>query len=194
MIIGILGLQGDFSAHKKILEKLGTETLIVRTAEDLEKCDGLIIPGGESTTMNRLLDRYKLKPAVRKFHKKGKPIFGTCAGMILISKKIESHPKQFSFNFIDIEVNRNAYGRQIDSFEEDIDIPFLGKKPYRLVFIRAPKISKLGKGVESLVKHNGDHIIVRQDNVLAGSFHPEMTADTRMHEYFLKMTKESLKI
>jgi 5'-phosphate synthase pdxT subunit len=192
MKIGILGLQGDFSAHKKMLEKLGSQAVLVRNDEDFRNIDGLIIPGGESTTMNRLLDRYNLKSAIRNFHKKGKPIFGTCAGMILLSKKISSHPDQFSFGFIDISVDRNAYGRQIDSFETDIKTDFLGKSPYRAVFIRAPKITKTWNGVESLVKHNGDHVLVKQNNILAGSFHPEMTNDTRIHKYFLNMVRHSI--
>jgi 5'-phosphate synthase pdxT subunit len=191
MILGILGLQGDFYAHQRMAEKLGIETIIVRGPEDFEKIDGLVIPGGESTTITRLLSRYNLIKPLRKFHKEGKPIFGTCTGMILLAKKIDNHPKQSSFNFIDIYVKRNAYGRQVDSFEEDVEIPTLGKKPFRGVFIRAPKISKIGKNVESLAKHNSDHILVREGNVLVGSFHPELTEDTRVYGYFLEMVKRA---
>ncbi|MFH1237311.1 MAG: pyridoxal 5'-phosphate synthase glutaminase subunit PdxT [Candidatus Aenigmatarchaeota archaeon] len=191
MIIGILGLQGDFDAHRKMVEQLGAKTLLVKTSEDLEATDGLIIPGGESTTMTRLLFRYNLVGAINKFHRKGKPIFGTCAGMIVLSKKILNHPEQFRFGFIDISVNRNAYGRQIDSFEEDIAIPSLGKEPFRAVFIRAPKIeSVLSKKVESLAKRGKEHILARQGSVLVCSFHPELTKDTRVHEYFIKMVKK----
>ena len=191
MIIGILGLQGDFDAHKKMVEQLGAKTLLVKTSEDLEAIDGLIIPGGESTTMTRLLFRYNLVGAINRFHRKGKPIFGTCAGMIVLSKRILNHPEQFRFGFIDISVSRNAYGRQIDSFEQDINIPKLGKKPFRAVFIRAPKIeSVLNKKVESLAKRGKEHILARQGSVLVCSFHPELTHDTRVHEYFLKMVKK----
>lgn len=189
MIIGILALQGDFEAHRRMSEKLGVKAIKVRESQDFERIDGLIIPGGESTTINRLLNRYKLTKSVKKFHKTGKPIFGTCAGMILLAKEIDNHKDQFSFGFMDITVQRNAYGRQIDSFEEDLVIPKLGKKPFRTVFIRAPKILKTGKNVESLAKHNGDHILVREKNILAGSFHPELTEDTRVYEYFLEMVK-----
>lgn len=191
MILGILGLQGDYYAHGKMAEKLGMETLMVRTPEDFEKIDGLVIPGGETTTITKLLSRYNLIIPLKKFYKKGKPIFGTCAGMILLAKKIDNHSDQFSLGFIDISVERNAYGRQIDSFEEDVQIPKLGNKPFRGVFIRAPKISRIGKNVESLAKHNSDHILVREGNMLASSFHPELTEDTRIYEYFLEMMKKS---
>lgn len=191
MILGILGLQGDFYAHKKMGEKLGIETIIVRSPEDFEKIDGLIIPGGESTTITKLLSRYNLIKSLKKFHKEGKPIFGTCAGMILLAKKIDNHPDQFSFGFIDISVKRNAYGRQIESFEEDVSIPIIGKNPFRTVFIRAPKISRMGKSVESLAKHNSDHILAREGNILVGSFHPELTEDVRIYEYFLEMVKQT---
>jgi 5'-phosphate synthase pdxT subunit len=191
MILGILGIQGDFGAHKSMAESLGVKTLIVRTPEDFEKIDGLVIPGGETTAITKLLSRYNLIKPVKKFHREGKPIFGTCAGMVLLAKKIDNHLEQFSFGFMDISVKRNAYGRQIDSFEEDIVIPALGKKPFHGVFIRAPKISKIGKNVESMAKHGSDHILVREGNVLAGSFHPELTEDVRIYEYFLEMVKKS---
>ncbi|UCC91988.1 MAG: pyridoxal 5'-phosphate synthase glutaminase subunit PdxT [Candidatus Aenigmatarchaeota archaeon] len=191
MILGILGVQGDFYAHKKMAEKLGIETLIVRHPEDFGNIDGLIIPGGESTTITKLLFKHKLVEPLREFHREGKPIFGTCTGMILLAKKIDNHSDQFSLGFMDISVKRNAYGRQIDSFEDDIEIPLLGKKPFRTVFIRAPKISRIGKNVESLAKHGPDHILVKEGNVLAGSFHPELTEDTRIHEYFVKMVKRT---
>ena len=191
MILGILGLQGDFYAHRKMAEKLGIETIIVRNTEDFEKIDGLVIPGGETTTITKLLFRYNLTKSLKKFHKEGKPIFGTCAGMVLLAKKIDNHPDQFSFGFMDISVKRNAYGRQIDSFEEDIPISVLGKKPFRTVFIRAPKISRMGKSVESLAKHNSDHILAREGNILVGSFHPELTEDVRIYDYFMEMVKRS---
>jgi 5'-phosphate synthase pdxT subunit len=189
MIIGVLGLQGDFDAHRRMIEKLGAKTMVVRTAEDLEAIDGLIIPGGESTTITRLLFRYKLTSTIRKFHKKGRPIFGTCAGMIVLAKKIVSHPEQFKFGFIDISVARNAYGRQIDSFEEDVAIPSLGSAPFRAIFIRAPRIAGFAKDVQKLAIREKELIMARQKNVLVCSFHPELTHDTRVHEYFLKMAQ-----
>jgi len=187
MIIGVLGLQGDFDAHRKMVEKIGAECRIVRHPEDLKAIDGLIIPGGESTTITRLLLRSKLATALRRFHRSGKPIFGTCAGMILLAKRIVNHPDQFRFGFIDIAIERNAYGRQIDSFEEDVRIPSLGSQPFHAVFIRAPKISQIGRNVETLAKNGAGHVLVRQGNVLVCSFHPELTDDTRIHEYFLGM-------
>jgi 5'-phosphate synthase pdxT subunit len=189
MLIGVLGLQGDFDAHRKVMEKLGAKTIVVRRPEDLAKSDGLIIPGGESTAITKLLFRHGLVDAIASFHLKGGPIFGTCAGMIVLAKNIESHPKQFRFGFIDISVNRNAYGRQIDSFEEDIAIPPLGRKPFRAVFIRAPMITKLGRNVISLAQHKKEHVFAREGSVLVCSFHPELTGDARIHRYFLKMAK-----
>lgn len=190
MIIGVLGLQGDFDAHRRMVEKLGAECRIVRYPEDLKAIDGLIIPGGESTTITRLLFRSELAAAIRKFHRSGKPIFGTCAGMILLAKRIVNHPDQFRFGFIDIAIERNAYGRQIDSFEEDVAIPKLGKKPFHAVFIRAPKISQMGRNVETLAKNGAGHVLLRQGNVLVCSFHPELTNNTRIHEYFLGMMQK----
>ncbi len=174
-----------------MVEKLGARCVIVRHPEDLAKINGLIIPGGESTTITRLLFRHNLIDAIASFHLKGRPIFGTCAGMIVLAKDIENHPKQFRFGFIDIAVARNAYGRQIDSFEEDIAVPKLGKKPFRAVFIRAPAIAKLGKNVVSLARHKKEHVLAREGNILVCSFHPELTEDARIHRYFLEMTKAS---
>ncbi len=193
MFLGVLGLQGDFDAHKRMIEELGTKCVIVRRPEDFAKIDGLIIPGGESTTITRLLFRHDLVDAIATFHLRGRPIFGTCAGMILLAKKIENHPKQFRFGFINISVARNAYGRQIDSFEDDIAIPSLGRKPFRAIFIRAPMISRLGKNVVSLAKHKKEHVLAREGNVLVCSFHPELTADSRIHRYFLQMVKAAQK-
>lgn len=190
MLIGVLGLQGDFHAHQRMLDRLGVKSIAVKGPEDMKKIDGLIIPGGESTTIAKLLFRHKLVGPIRKFHLKGKPIFGTCAGMIILAGKIPNHPGQFRFGFIDISVRRNAYGRQIDSFEEDIPIKSIGEKPFHAVFIRAPKIAKIGKKVESLATHGKEHVLVRQKNVLVCSFHPELTNDARIHGYFLGMVKK----
>lgn len=193
MILGILGLQGDFDSHKKMTEKLGVKSLIVRDPEDFERIDGLVIPGGESTTINRLLSKYNMIRPLKKFHREGKSILGTCAGMILLAKKISNHSNQSSLGFIDIIVDRNAYGRQTESFEEAISIPLLGKKPFQTIFIRAPKISKIGGNVKSLAKYRSNHILVKEGNVLVSSFHPELTDDFRIYEYFLKMVKKQSK-
>jgi len=166
--IGVLALQGAFIEHIKMLELLGVQAIEVRKKNDLKNLDGLIIPGGESTTMNLLIGQ--IKSEMKKL-----PIFGTCAGAILLAQH----------GFIDMEVERNAYGTQLDSFEDDLE--FEGQK-FHGVFIRAPKIKKVGKNVEVLVRNSDDEIVlVQQNNYLASTFHPELTKNTKIHEYFLKM-------
>lgn len=172
--IGVLALQGAFVEHIKVLNKLGVQFSEVRTVEDLKNIDGLIIPGGESTTMNLLIGEIKK-------HMKNLPIFGTCAGAILLSQQ----------NLLDIEVERNAYGSQLDSFEDDFK--FLGAN-FHGIFIRAPKIVKVGPKVEILAKNSKDEIVlVREKNYLAATFHPELTEDTRIHEYFIQIVLEASK-
>lgn len=184
--IGVLGLQGDFREHVETLRMMGVETLVVKLPEDLELIDGLIIPGGESTTMGRIMVEVGLKEPLREKIEEGMPVFGTCAGMILLSKRVEGY-EQPLLEVLDVEIERNAYGRQVESFEVDIEIPELGDRPFRAIFIRAPKIKKLGEGVEVLAEYDGDPVLVRQGNILASSFHPELTQDTRVHEYFMRM-------
>ncbi len=184
--IGVLGLQGDFREHVETLRLMGVETLVVKLPEDLELVDGLIIPGGESTTMGRIMVEMGMKELLKEKIKNGMPVFGTCAGMILLSKKVEGY-EQPLLEVLDVEIERNAYGRQVESFEVDINIPELGDRPFRAIFIRAPKIKKLGEGVEVLASYDGDPVLVRQGNILASSFHPELTQDTRIHEYFIRM-------
>ena len=186
MRIGVLGLQGDFREHVETLRMMGVETLVVKLPEDLELIDGLIIPGGESTTMGRIMVEVGLKEPLREKIEEGMPVFGTCAGMILLSKRVEGY-EQPLLEVLDVEIERNAYGRQVESFEVDIEIPELGDRPFRAIFIRAPKIKKLGEGVEVLAEYDGDPVLVRQGNILASSFHPELTQDTRVHEYFMRM-------
>ena len=187
--IGVLGLQGDVREHIEMLQLLGVETLVVKLPEDLELVDGLIIPGGESTTMMRIMKEVEMYKPLKEKIKEGFPVYGTCAGLILLSKKVESSD-QMTLQVLDVEVERNAYGRQIESFEVDIDIPELGEKPFRAVFIRAPKIVELGSNVKVLAKYENAPVFVKEDNVMATSFHPELTEDTRIHEYFIKMVEE----
>jgi 5'-phosphate synthase pdxT subunit len=183
MKIGVLALQGDFDAHRKRLEELGAEVVLVRNAAQLDAIDGLIIPGGESSTFLKLLGEAgleKLKQFVRL-----KPTFGTCAGAILLAKEVEN-PNQAGLGAIDITVQRNAYGRQLDS---SIREGLFQGSPTEMVFIRAPKISRLGSGVEVLATEGDDPVVVRQGNVMAATFHPELSTDGRIHAEFLNQVR-----
>ena len=185
--IGILALQGAYQKHATALEKLGAKTMLVRSADDFQQIDGLIIPGGESTTMGLLIQRYNLEPALQELHHAQKPIWGTCAGMILLAKNIEKSD-QYRLGFMDITVARNAYGRQIESFETTLNISCIGHEPFAATFIRAPKITRLNTdNIEVLATHQNIPIWVRQKHVLASSFHPELSNDLRLHEYFLRL-------
>jgi 5'-phosphate synthase pdxT subunit len=181
--IGVLALQGDFDAHRRRLEQLGAEVVLVRNPEQLDDIDGLVIPGGESGTfLNLLGDRgfEKLKQFVQV-----KPSFGTCAGAILLATEVEN-PKQVGLGALDIGIRRNAYGRQIDSSIREGS--FLGS-PTEMVFIRAPKIERVGPGVEVLATQGSDPVVVRQGRTMAATFHPELSDDTRVHQAFLEMVK-----
>ena len=183
MKIGVLALQGDFDAHRRRLEELGAEIVLVKKPEQLDEIDGLIIPGGESGTFLKLLGEEgfaKLKDFVR-----AKPTFGTCAGAILLAKEIEN-PQQKGLGALDIRIRRNAYGRQIDS---SIRQGKFNNSPIEMVFIRAPKIERVGPGVEVLATENGDPVAVRQGSVMAATFHPELSDDTRIHQAFLDLIK-----
>lgn len=188
MIIGVSGIQGDFREHKWMIEKLGHESYIVRTPEDLEKVDGLIIPGGESTTMIRIMKRIGLFEKLKEKILNGLPVYGTCAGLIVLAKEIENYPQE-SLGVIDIKVMRNAYGRQVDSFDEMVEIKGFNK-PFKAIFIRAPRVDGWGPEVDVLSTLDNHPIMLRQKNVLVTSFHPELTDDTRVHEYFIKMVEE----
>lgn len=194
--IGVLALQGAFREHINALKKCGADAVEIRFPQQLDAVDGLVIPGGESTTIVKLIEKYNFKPAFEKFYKSKKPIFGTCAGLILLAKKVKDH--DFSLGFIDISVERNAYGRQVDSFEQFVELAELpsvkdtGNKKFEAVFIRAPKITKTGKNVKVLSCLNGSAILARQDNTLVCAFHPELTSDLRIHCYFIDMVKKSL--
>ena len=188
--VGVLALQGDFAAHARILAELGAEVVEVRRPGILRELAGLVIPGGESTALLRLLD---FDPAwwdeLEAFHSAGKTLFGTCAGLILLASDVES-PPQRSFGFLDATVERNAYGRQIDSFETTGE--WSDGRPLEMVFIRAPRIRRLGEGVGVLARYRGAAVLVEQGSVMAGSFHPELTRDSAVHSRFLEMARGSL--
>jgi len=187
-MFGVLALQGDFREHVQALQRLGVDAIAVRTAEEVAAVQGLIIPGGESTTIGKLMARYGLLEPIRELVKLGKPLFGTCAGAILMAKSIGSAAKdQPALGVMDISVERNAYGRQVDSFEADIAVKGIAGGPLRAVFIRAPVIAAVADGVEVLAEHDGRIVAARQRNMLVLSFHPELTDDTRMHSYFVHM-------
>jgi len=186
--VGVLALQGDFAAHGKALDELGVEWQLVKTPRELAQVQGLIIPGGESTTLLKLMAPIAMRPALAQFHAEERPIFGTCAGLILLAQET-IHPQQESLGFINIVAERNAYGRQIDSFIE-LGMPLvedLGPAPLEMVFIRAPKIAVLHAGVTALAMWKDEIVLARQGSVLVSSFHPELTADRRVHQYFLDM-------
>lgn len=182
--IGVLALQGDFLEHIHILQSIGVKTKQIKLARDLGNIDGIILPGGESTTMAHLLDAFGLRETLRQKIQDGLPAWGTCAGMIMLAKKlVQTRP--IPLGLMDIIVNRNAFGRQIDSFEVPLIIKQLGNKLFPATFIRAPIIEKVGPNVEILSTLDNGIVAVREKNMLATSFHPELTRDTRFHEYFI---------
>ncbi|EJS48232.1 pyridoxal 5'-phosphate synthase glutaminase subunit PdxT [Bacillus cereus] len=187
--IGVLGLQGAVREHVKSVEASGAEAVVVKRIEQLEEIDGLILPGGESTTMRRLIDKYAFMEPLRTFAKSGKPMFGTCAGMILLAKTLIGY-EEAHIGAMDITVERNAFGRQKDSFEAALSIEGVGED-FVGVFIRAPYVVEVADNVEVLSKHGDRMVAVRQDQFLAASFHPELTDDHRVTAYFVKMVKEA---
>jgi 5'-phosphate synthase pdxT subunit len=182
--IGVLALQGAVTEHKQMLLALGAEAVPVRLPSELDGLDALIIPGGESTTISKLLSDYGLMEPIRRLAKKGLPIFGTCAGLVLLAKKVPNLESE-SLSIMDIEVQRNAFGRQVDSFEADLKIPALHNGSFHGIFIRAPIIEKVERDVEVLCQLNGKPVAVRQGKLLGCAFHPELTDDPRLHKYFL---------
>ena len=193
--IGILALQGDFNEHAAVLYKMGCAAIHeVRLPKDLDNIDGLIIPGGESTTMSKLIENYNFRSSLVEFHGKNKPIWGTCAGAILIAKEVKGIEPWQPLDLIDISVQRNGYGRQLDSFQTNLTISNLKPStPFVGVFIRAPKINGIGKGVETLSTLNDNEpVAVKQNNVIATTFHPELTADSRFHQLFLELVSNNL--
>jgi 5'-phosphate synthase pdxT subunit len=189
MKIGVLALQGDFDAHRRVLEACGAQVVAVRDKNALQDIDGLVIPGGESTVMSRLCDRYELWEPLQEKIEGGMGVFGTCAGMIFMARDISGATKNFAqktLRAIDISVERNAYGAQLDSFEADVPVPEVGKTPVRGVFIRAPRVAKINEGVEVLAEHEGAPVVVRQGKHLATSFHPEIAGETRLHQLWIE--------
>jgi 5'-phosphate synthase pdxT subunit len=190
--VGVLAIQGDFAAHMAALREAGAEASEVRKADELRQVDGLAIPGGESTTLLKFILHPDLGyvEAFEEFHRSGKPIFGTCAGLILVAKEV-INPTQFSFGFIDVSVERNSYGRQKESFETVGEEYLEGAaKPLKMVFIRAPRITRLGRKVDLLATWHGEPVMARQGNVLVATFHPELTGDLTVHRYFLEMVQQ----
>jgi 5'-phosphate synthase pdxT subunit len=187
MTIGVLALQGDFALHRQALHRVGAASREVRKPAELDEVAGLIIPGGESTTLLKLMDAWSFVPALEKFHAAGKSIFGTCAGLILLAREVE-RPAQFSLGFIDVTAERNAYGRQKESFEAvgEGDLGE-GPRPLKMVFIRAPRLRRLGPGVTPLAHHAGECVMAREGSVVVAAFHPELTDDPSVHRYFARM-------
>lgn len=189
-LIGVLALQGDVVEHIAAMRRAGAHAIPVKNLADLNSVDGLIIPGGESTTVMKLLDRFALGAPIVQRVRSGMPLWGTCMGMIVIARDVVEL-QQPTLDLIDISVRRNAFGRQNDSVEVDLAIPALGDRPFPAIFIRAPWIERTGPGVELLAQRDGHGVMVREGNVLGTSFHPELTSDRRVHAYFLQMVRES---
>jgi pyridoxal 5'-phosphate synthase pdxT subunit len=190
--IGVLALQGDFALHRAALERCGVAAVEVRKPDELAGVDGMIIPGGESTTLLKLMDAWNFVPALEKFHAGGKPMFGTCAGLIVLAREV-INPNQVSLGLIDLDVERNAYGRQRESFEAQGRAILEGRTlPLEMVFIRAPRIRRVGAGVETLAELNGEPVMARQGTVLVATFHPELTNDRTVHRYFCRLVESSL--
>ena len=189
MQIGVLAIQGDFAEHIAILRKIGLDPREVRLPEQLKDLDGLIIPGGESTTLSRLMSIYNLREPIERMASDGRAIWGTCAGMIMLASEItEKDPIPLAL--MNIGVQRNAFGRQVDSFEQPLQIAPLSPDPYNCIFIRAPVVLRIGPQVEVLARlDDGRPVAVQQDNLLATAFHPELTQDTRVHKYFVELAE-----
>lgn len=183
--VGVLGIQGAIEEHENSIRRLGLNTVWVKGAADLKRIDGIILPGGESTSMGKQLEWFGLMEPLRKAIAKGMPAFGTCAGMILLAKEIEGST-QNRIGLMDIKVRRNAYGSQLDSFVTELKVKGL-KKPLPAVFIRAPRIESHARNVEVLASYKGHPVLVRENNLLAASFHPELTDSTELHHYFSQM-------
>ncbi|MFI5025572.1 MAG: pyridoxal 5'-phosphate synthase glutaminase subunit PdxT [Solirubrobacterales bacterium] len=181
--VGVLAIQGGFEAHVEMLRQLGAETREVRVPGDLEELDGLVVPGGESTTITRGIEVAGLVKPIRAHHDTGRTIFGTCAGMIVCDSE--------HLGLIDARAERNAFGRQLQSFEADVEVDGVGDEPLRAVFIRAPWVAEHGAGVEVLASYDGHPVAIREDGVLACAFHPELTDDPRLHALFMAMTTSS---
>lgn len=189
MRIGVLALQGAVAEHIRSITAAGAEGVPIKQVEQLESIDGLIIPGGESTTIGKLMRKYGFIDAIREFSASGKPLFGTCAGLIVLAKEINSG-EEAHLGLMDIKVARNAFGRQRESFETELAVKGI-EEPIRAVFIRAPLILEVGTGVDVLSTYNEEIVTARQGNLLVASYHPELTDDYRLHQYFVEMVKET---
>ncbi|MVP02464.1 pyridoxal 5'-phosphate synthase glutaminase subunit PdxT [Paenibacillus lutrae] len=189
MKVGVLALQGAVAEHIRLIEAAGGEGVVVKRTEQLDELDGLIIPGGESTTIGKLMRTYGFIEAIQNFSREGKAVFGTCAGMILVADHIAGQAEAH-LGLMNMTVQRNAFGRQRESFETDLDVKGI-QEPIRAVFIRAPLIDEVGDRVDVLSTYNGQIVAARQGQVLAASFHPELTDDSRMHAYFLDMIRQN---
>lgn len=183
--VGVIALQGDFEKHIQAIERCGGEAIEVRSPDSLEAVDRVIIPGGESTTVGMLMDRFGLGDVLRKRAEEGMPVWGTCMGMILMAREVEGR-EQYTLDLLDITIRRNAFGAQVHSFEDEVQITGMDS-PVMGVFIRAPVVTRLGSGVDALGEYANQIVAVRQGNLIGTSFHPELTEDTRMHEWFLRL-------
>ena len=191
MKIGVLALQGDFEEHISVLTKLGADASEVRLPKQFDDLDGLIIPGGESTTIARLLARWQLLSPIRRRALEGMAVWGTCAGAILLAERATGLDRE-GLRLMDIAVERNAYGRQVDSFEAELSVPAFGSRPFHAVFIRAPRISEIGAKAKPLARlADGTVVAAQQDKLLATAFHPELTDDARFHQHFLELAAAS---
>lgn len=193
--IGVLALQGDFHEHVAMLTEVGVEGREVRTADELAKVDGLIIPGGESTTIGKLIERFQLEGPIREFARSGRPVWGTCAGLILMAREVDNGSRgrhQPLLALMDLFVRRNAFGSQLDSFETELDVAGLDGGPLPAVFIRAPIVLEAGPEVEVLARlSDGEVVAVRHGNLVGTAFHPELTDDPRLHDWFARLVRES---
>lgn len=183
--VGVLALQGDFAAHLHSLRRIGVVGLEVRLVEQLERLDALVVPGGESTTLLKLMADEPWFDALRRFHAEGGALFGTCAGAILLSRRVTS-PEQPSVGLLDAAIERNAYGRQVDSFEAGVEVPALGSPELDVAFIRAPRFVEVGRDVDVLATFAGEPVLVAQERILAATFHSELNGDDRLHRYFVE--------
>ncbi len=194
MKIGVLACQGAFAEHIRLLRQIDVAAFPIRLPHEFDGLDGLIIPGGESTAKIRLIREYDLISPLSRLLDHGFPVMGTCAGMILLAKKVYNSDGMTPLGAMDIDVKRNAFGRQVDSFESDVSIPAVGEPPFHGVFIRAPIIERVGNGVETIARlPDGAVVAARQRNILVTAFHPELTDDPRLHSYFLKIVDSGIK-
>jgi len=189
--VAVVALQGDFERHQDVLRDLGAQAISARLPSDIRGADAIILPGGESTTIGKLMARYGLDLAIREAAGAGKPIYGTCAGLILLATEIEASTAerggQSTLGLLDVTVARNAFGRQVDSFEADIPVDVLGSQPLHAVFIRAPYVTRTGPGVDVLAQHGDKIVFVRQGRIMGSAFHPELGTDYRVHRLFLSL-------